>query len=91
MSGRNFEKDRQRRTVADRGHEHFHGGMPLIGVPRPKPSRDQLRLDLDEAMASVTQIKRVLKCVPCGHQFIELQPIDPPFPPAVCPRCGGAV
>ncbi|NZD59519.1 hypothetical protein HX900_00055 [Rhizobium sp. WYCCWR 11290] len=90
MSGRNFEKDRQRRNVADRGHEHFKGGLPLTGEPRRKISKEQLRLDLDAALASVVQIKRVLRCDGCGHQFTALQPLDPPYPPSLCRKCGGA-
>jgi hypothetical protein len=91
MSGRNFERDKQRRNVAGRGHEHFKGGLPLHGVPRPKPSREQMRLDLGDAMAVVTQIKRVIRCEICRHQFVALQPVDPPYPAAECPKCGGVV
>lgn len=88
MSGRNFEKDRQRRTVADRGHEHFNGGLPLFGVPPRRVPKDQLRSMAEEAMAGLTQIKRVLRCRECFHQFIRLQPIDPPIPEEPCPQCG---
>jgi hypothetical protein len=88
MSGRNFEKDRQRRNVADRGH--FKGGLPLQGTLRRQISKEQLRLDLDAALASVVQIKRVLRCDGCGRQFTALQPLDPPFPPSLCQKCGGA-
>ncbi|QKK28612.1 zinc ribbon domain-containing protein [Rhizobium indicum] len=91
MSGRNFEKDRQRRNVADRGHEHFKGGLPLTGAPRRQISKEQLRLDLDAALASVVQIKRVLCCDGCRHQFTALQPLEPPFPASPCPKCGGDV
>lgn len=91
MSGRNFEKDRQRRNVADRGHEHFNGGMPLTGTPRRKVSKEQLRLDLEAAMAGVEQIKRWLRCDECRFQFQALQPIDPPYPVSPCPKCGGDV
>ncbi|MEH7904338.1 hypothetical protein V7794_24490 [Rhizobium laguerreae] len=89
MSGRNFEKDRQRRNVADRGHENFKGGLPLTGAPRRQISKEQLRLDLDTALAGVVQIKRVLRCDGCHHQFIALQPLEPPFPASPCPKCGG--
>ncbi|MBY3061196.1 hypothetical protein HF263_35065 [Rhizobium leguminosarum] len=90
MSGRNFEKDRQRRNVADRGHEHFKGGLPLTGAPRRQISKEHHSLDHVVGLASVVQIKRVLRCDGCGHQFTALQPLDPPFPPSRCRKCGGA-
>jgi hypothetical protein len=91
MTRRDFSKHQSRENVTKRGYEPASGGMPLTGTPRRKPSKQQLRMNLDAAMASVVEIKRVLRCDGCDHQFAALQPIEPPFPPLTCPRCGGDV
>lgn len=66
MTGRDFEKHRQRERIARQGSDNILDFGPPGGLspPRQRPSKADQRA---EARAAVAEITRPLAC-PCGHK-----------------------
>jgi hypothetical protein len=91
MSRRDFSKLQQRQNMARRGSEAADGGLPIVGGrPRKRLSKEDLRRQVQDLFATVTQITRVFECKPCRFQFRARQAIAP-VEPMLCKRCGRPV
>lgn len=91
MTRRDFSKRQSQENVARRGYEPAKGGLPLDGpVPRPRPSRADLRSEANSLLDAATMITRVFHCMPCDIQFRAKQLIEP-VEPMACKRCGRPV
>jgi hypothetical protein len=87
MSDRNFTKDHQRRNMARRGSESISGQNLLPGIPAPRKSKADIRVEVDAAMRTAPMIKKTLACL-CGHRaVIEVPPSLSPRR-FTCTRCG---
>jgi hypothetical protein len=91
MSRRDFERDRQRQTLAKRGSESVDGGLPIPVAPyRQRPSKADLRKQAEDLFGAAIEITRVFECAPCRFQFRARQAIAP-VEPMLCKRCGRPV
>lgn len=88
MGRRDFEKDRQRRNVAQRGSEDVKGGLPIPGAgPRKQPSKADQRTFLNDLLSHDTQITRQFQCNECGDRFSAKEALQPKQP-IPCRKCG---